>query len=357
MISRCTTAVTIEANSMQESLLTKLARASIFISGFKLSTAEVTCVLANKAGFQGFMEGQLSLDGWKTVLAYSELRDSLPKGVDATLLELLKWLSPAHPAQALSEEEKVGKIIDLMLIKKETVKCLTGRFGLPGFNSSLDVAVLTKLKKASDFAKKLSIDAASLLSWASPLADFEQTHRVAQEIRGSIRARFTQQDWGKIVKPLQDQLRQNKRDALIAYLLVQPKLIKWGVIDADSLFEFFMIDVQMGPCFETSRIKQAISTVQVFVQRCFSGLEKRYGVSNGTLDQKRWDWMKHYRMWEANRKVFLYPENWIEPSLRDDKSPLFLEFEAGRFSPLIVVSHFPLWGFFGRLVADPWELK
>lgn len=78
-----------------------------------------------------------------------------------------------------------------------------------------------------------------------------------------------------------------------------------------------------------SRIMQAISTVQVFVQRCFSGLEERYGVPNHELNDKRWAWMKNYRMWEANRKVFLYPENWIEPSLRDDKSPIFLEFEAG----------------------------
>jgi hypothetical protein len=29
-----------------------------------------------------------------------------------------------------------------------------------------------------------------------------------------------------------------------------------------------------------------------------------------------WDWHKRYRVWEANRKIFLYPENWIEPELR-----------------------------------------
>src|SRR5262245_18644975 len=29
-----------------------------------------------------------------------------------------------------------------------------------------------------------------------------------------------------------------------------------------------------------------------------------------------WEWRKNYRVWEANRKVFLYPENWIEPDLR-----------------------------------------
>ena len=38
--------------------------------------------------------------------------------------------------------------------------------------------------------------------------------------------------------------------------------------------------------------------------------------------------MKNYRVWEANRKVFLYPENWIEPELRDDKTPFFKELES-----------------------------
>jgi hypothetical protein len=29
-----------------------------------------------------------------------------------------------------------------------------------------------------------------------------------------------------------------------------------------------------------------------------------------------WDWHKRYRIWNANRKTFLYPENWIEHELR-----------------------------------------
>jgi AAA+ superfamily predicted ATPase len=29
-----------------------------------------------------------------------------------------------------------------------------------------------------------------------------------------------------------------------------------------------------------------------------------------------WAWRKNYRVWDANRKVFFYPENWIEPELR-----------------------------------------
>jgi hypothetical protein len=28
-----------------------------------------------------------------------------------------------------------------------------------------------------------------------------------------------------------------------------------------------------------------------------------------------WAWRKNYRVWEANRKIFVYPENWLEPDL------------------------------------------
>jgi hypothetical protein len=29
-----------------------------------------------------------------------------------------------------------------------------------------------------------------------------------------------------------------------------------------------------------------------------------------------WKWRKNYRIWDANRRIFLYPQNWIEPELR-----------------------------------------
>ena len=35
---------------------------------------------------------------------------------------------------------------------------------------------------------------------------------------------------------------------------------------------------------------------------------------------KSWQWLRRYRIWEANRKDFLYPENSLEPELRDDKA-------------------------------------
>lgn len=32
-----------------------------------------------------------------------------------------------------------------------------------------------------------------------------------------------------------------------------------------------------------------------------------------------WEWRRNYRVWDANRKVFIYPENWIEPDLRNGR--------------------------------------
>ena len=31
--------------------------------------------------------------------------------------------------------------------------------------------------------------------------------------------------------------------------------------------------------------------------------------------EAEWEWRKNYRVWEANRKVFVYPEDWLEPDL------------------------------------------
>jgi SpoVK/Ycf46/Vps4 family AAA+-type ATPase len=34
------------------------------------------------------------------------------------------------------------------------------------------------------------------------------------------------------------------------------------------------------------------------------------------MSNQPWTWRKNYRVWEASRKVFVYPENWVEPKLR-----------------------------------------
>ena len=98
--------------------------------------------------------------------------------------------------------------------------------------------------------------------------------------------------------------------------------------NSNDLYAHFLIDVEMEPCMLTSRIKQATNSVQLFVQRCLLNLEPEVELTSGRR-RSNGRWMKNYRVWEANRKIFLYPENWIEPELRDDKSPFFVNLEHG----------------------------
>lgn len=135
--------------------------------------------------------------------------------------------------------------------------------------------------------------------------------------------------WQEFITPVSDSLRQARRDALVRYICHSSQsdnsYYPQSFFDANDLYSYYLIDVEMEPDMSISRIRQALNSIQQFVQRSELGLEGSFVLT----DEQRanWEWMKNYRVWEANRKVFLYAENWIESDLRDDKSPFFKELE------------------------------
>ena len=151
---------------------------------------------------------------------------------------------------------------------------------------------------------------------------------LAGNVRDSFRARYSPDAWRLVARPIFDDLRRRKRDALCEF--VAYRLFTAGKIAAptvDALFEYFLIDPGMEPAVLTSRLRLAISSVQTFIQRCLMNLEQP-DVLPSAINAKQWEWMKRYRVWEANRKIFLFPENWLEPEFRDDKSHLFQALES-----------------------------
>jgi hypothetical protein len=84
----------------------------------------------------------------------------------------------------------------------------------------------------------------------------------------------------------------------------------------------------MSSCQLTSRVVQAYIAVQIFVERCLMNLEPEVVVDLTKDDTwKQWEWMKRYRIWEANREVFLYPENWLIESQRPDRTEIYRKLE------------------------------
>ncbi|MGY0562570.1 MAG: Tc toxin subunit A-related protein [Paraglaciecola chathamensis] len=130
--------------------------------------------------------------------------------------------------------------------------------------------------------------------------------------------------WLAIVKPTNNVIREQKRDVLVNYLTSRSGLNKFK--DTHEIYAYYLIDPEMSSCRQTSRIKNAISTVQLYIQRIRMGLESVRLSDLGSAFDQEWDWRKNYRVWEANRKVFLYPENYIFPELRDDQTLFFKDF-------------------------------
>ena len=156
----------------------------------------------------------------------------------------------------------------------------------------------------------------------------------------TIKNNTKESEWLKFAQEMNDDLRKRKRDALAAYVCWDSCFVPTNdsepnseyvsrypqqFVDESDIYAYYLMDVKMEPDMTISRIVQATASIQLFVQRAELGLEGQ----NVLTDEQRseWEWMKNYRVWEAARKVFLYPENWIASDLRDDKTPFFEELE------------------------------
>jgi len=71
---------------------------------------------------------------------------------------------------------------------------------------------------------------------------------------------------------------------------------------------------------------------QLYVYRAIMNLERSQSGDVALVlpveAASEWEWRKNYRVWQANREVFLWPENYLDPDLRDDKTPLFRDLES-----------------------------
>jgi hypothetical protein len=158
--------------------------------------------------------------------------------------------------------------------------------------------------------------------------------KVVDQIRNGVKALSNAESWQAVAREFQDRMRIQQRDGLLDLLTTTPRLEKVPgsslYLTPNDLYGYLLIDPLMNPCMNTTRLKQAISSVQLLVHRLLMGLEKPADFTAERLAELRgeWKWKQNYRVWEAYQKVFLFPENWIEPELRDDKSPFFEEFEG-----------------------------
>src|SRR6266571_2056422 len=249
---------------------------------------------------------------WERLADLFALRDSLPR-VKPSLFDIFAEVDAMVPFR--------GDIVKLTgWSEKDLVGAAKG-LSLQFPADYQDERGLARVKACLDLLARLGMPPSKVSPWRAPHLKLAE----ALDLRNAVKARYSFDEWLKVAKPLQDILREKQRAALVSYLRARDGL------DEDELFDRHLIDVGMSACQLTSRIKQAIGSVQLFIQRISMSLERDQQPQPLVLKEPQatwWQtWMRNYRVWEANRKVFLYPENWIEPELRDDKTIFFKDLE------------------------------
>ncbi|HKV08115.1 MAG TPA: neuraminidase-like domain-containing protein, partial [Thermoanaerobaculia bacterium] len=312
-----------------ERALTVLRKALQFLETFELTEREIRYLLAHAADFDGLSlsglparesggtpaEAGQARDRFTAFLrlaGYVRLKRGLAGGTDG-LIDVFEAETPGEAREAIAK---------LARRDKATVEAAAG--ALPAAPAYRDERAVERLWMALQAVERLGVPAASIAQWTRIVdrtATAGERFEIARSLREAVKARFDPEAWQRVAMPIFDKLRQRQRDALVAFLLHKKSLDR-----REQLYEHFLIDPGMEPVVQTSRIRLAIASVQLFVQRCLLNLEKQ--VSPSAINARHWEWMKRYRVWEANRKIFLFPENWLEPEFRDDKTHLFAELEG-----------------------------
>ncbi|MDV6297234.1 neuraminidase-like domain-containing protein [Rhodococcus aetherivorans] len=262
---------------------------------------------------------------FRRLAAYAQLKRELAGGTD----DLIGVFEANGTTEADRLPKTVYPLIARLTRRDVTVVQATAEalFTAPNFANDEQ---LRQLWEALQLVERLGATPTALRGWTRILASRgggpapagDPHFEIARGIKGAIKSRYDPETWQRVAQPIFDQLRRRQRDALVGHIMHRENFTR-----VEQLYEYFLVDPGMEPVVQTSRIRLAIGSVQLFVQRCLLNLEREVHPS-AILNADQWDWMKRYRVWEANRKIFLFPENWLEPEFRDDKTHLFTELES-----------------------------
>lgn len=189
-------------------------------------------------------------------------------------------------------------------------------------------SLLRRLGADASFAQRLAE-----LADATASANWDDFKKLASLTIAKVSSLYEQGQWREIYDQLHGRFETRRRDVLLALELDALKRLKQLHPDqyADfsttrDIYELLLIEVEMGPETQISYIKEGLNALQLYLQRARMRLES--AVVQLDIPEAWWDWIMSIQTWQANRKIFLYPENYLLPSLRHDKTTLFKTLET-----------------------------
>ena len=196
-----------------------------------------------------------------------------------------------------------------------------------------DIKVLSRLSACFNIAKQMKVVPSRCVTWVvDPI-----TNTTAIDIKQALKSIYPDDaSWISAIQPIANTLRQNRRDAVLAYLLSNPvkNVFSWPgefsvFPDEYHAYGNFLIDIEMQACQPTTRTIQAYCSIQLFVERCLLNIEAPgiVAIADNDGDWSQWDWMGTFESWYEARYYFLYPENFILPQTLPNQSSIFQDMQ------------------------------
>ncbi|MGT3355635.1 Tc toxin subunit A-related protein [Yersinia enterocolitica] len=131
-----------------------------------------------------------------------------------------------------------------------------------------------------------------------------------------------------------NKINESRRDALVNYSIVNNSFSDSKIENADDLYQFLLLDTKISSEVKTSKVAEAISSLQLYIQRCIDGAEPDAAADkiaqHFSTDNFLHNWSiynKRYSRWAGKEKLQYYAADYIDPTLRYNKTELFTEFE------------------------------
>lgn len=130
---------------------------------------------------------------------------------------------------------------------------------------------------------------------------------------------------------LDQRLNEAWRDAMLSYYLAHciSADLKDSLRTPNDLYDYWLLDVQVSQAVPTSPVASAITSLQHYINRIHSGLEPGYETQGMSLHETLvWQQSLHnYPLWSASQQLRYHPQNFLDPTLREDKSESFEQLE------------------------------
>ncbi|AYQ56501.1 hypothetical protein MS2017_0773 [Bathymodiolus thermophilus thioautotrophic gill symbiont] len=188
------------------------------------------------------------------------------------------------------------------------------------------VALIVLVNDIFSLTKHLGDDVNMLFSLADKTTtDKHANMQAASELLfAQLKSCYTTDNFQVTAQIISGKVLEKKRDVIVGAATWALRKTYTDIQSTNNLSEYLLTDVSVSAKIKTSYIKEAISAAQLYLQRVKLDVEQF--IVHMEIKDIWWQWISNYRIWEANREVYLYPENYLEPSLRKNQSTLFQDF-------------------------------